>query len=71
MLKLNNVWRFHPPANLDYRAVNEFSELIGKVAAQMDRQEALEHFKDYFAGAAGTTSSWSSSESWAETDLHR
>jgi hypothetical protein len=37
----------------------------------MDRQEALEHFKDYFAGAAGTTSSWSSSENWAETDLNR
>jgi hypothetical protein len=70
MLKFNNAWRFHPPASLDYLVVNEFSELIGKIAAQMDRQEVLEHFKDYFAGAAGTTSSWSSSESWAETDLH-
>jgi len=29
----------------------------------------LEHFKGYFAGASGTTSSWSSSESWADSDL--
>lgn len=69
MLKFDNSWRFHPPANLDYGVVNEFSDLIGKIAAQMNRQEALEHFKGYFASAAGTTSSWSSSESWAETDL--
>jgi len=32
-----------------------FSKLIGKVAAQGSRQSILEHFKDFFAGAAGTT----------------
>src|ERR1035438_9581689 len=71
MLKFNNAWRFHSPASVDYRVVIEFSELIGKIAAQGDRQEVLEHFKHYFAGAAGTTSSWSSSASWADTDLQR
>lgn len=69
MLKFNNAWRFHPPASVDYQVVNEFSELIGKIAAQGDLQEVLEHFKHYFAGAAGSTSTWSSSASWAETDL--
>lgn len=69
MLKFNNAWRFHPPAGMDDRVVYEFSDLIGKIAAQGDLQEILEHFKQYFAGAAGTTSSWSSSASWAETDL--
>lgn len=49
--------------------MSQFSALIGKIAAQADRQTILEHFKDHFAGAAGTTSSWSSSVSWAETDL--
>jgi hypothetical protein len=70
MLKFNNAWRFHPPAIVDYQVINEFSELIGKIAAQGDLQEVLEHFKHYFAGAAGATSTWSSNASWAETDLH-
>ena len=71
MLKFENgAWRFHPPASVDNYVVNEFVELIAKIAAQGDLQEVLEHFKSYFAGAAGTTSSWSSSASWAETDLH-
>src|SRR4051794_16644740 len=70
MLKFNNAWRFHPPASVHYRVVNELSELIGKIAAQGDKQEVLEHFKDYFAAAAGTTATWSSSMTWAETDLH-
>ena len=71
MLKFNGAWRFHPPSTLSSQVINEFSDLIGKIAAQGDLQEVLEHFKNYFAGAAGTTSSWSSSASWAETDLHR
>jgi hypothetical protein len=71
MLKFNNAWRFHPPAVLEDTVIGEFFELIGKIAGQGNRKEVLEHFKNYFAGAAGTTSSWSSSTSWAETDLHR
>lgn len=69
MLKFNGTWRFDSPGEIPYGVVNQFSTLIGKVAAQADRQTILEHFKDYFASAAGTTSSWSSSVSWAETDL--
>ena len=44
-------------------------DLIGKAATQRDRQEALEHFKGYFCEASGSSHSWSSSASWAETDL--
>lgn len=31
----------------------------------------LEHFKSYFANAFGSATGWSSSESWAESDLDR
>jgi hypothetical protein len=48
----------------------DFFNLIGKVVIQVDRKKGLEHFKDYFASAAGTTSNSSSSVSWAETDLY-
>jgi hypothetical protein len=50
-------------------AVRAFEALIGKIATQANRWSILEHFKRYFAGAAGTTTSRSSSESWAESDL--
>ena len=43
--------------------------MIGKVATQRDRQESLEHFKEYFCRALGITHVHSSDESWAETDL--
>jgi hypothetical protein len=69
MLKFNNSWRLTTPGPIPQEVVNEFSRLIGKIAAQGPRQSILEHFKRFFAGAAGTTSSWSSSESWAESDL--
>ena len=70
MLKFNGAWRFDTPGPIADGVSEEFSRLIGKVAAQGSRQQILEHFKGFFAGAAGTTSSWSSSTSWAETDLH-
>lgn len=55
MLKFDGSWRFHSP---------------GKIAAQgRKRQRALEHFKSTLAKAAGSTSSWSSNASWAETHL--
>lgn len=50
-------------------AVLELEALIGKIANQANRQGILEHFKRYFARAAGTTTSRSTSESWAESDL--
>lgn len=40
-----------------------------RVAGQGERRRLIEHFKGYFAGAIGASHNWSSSESWAETDL--
>ena len=69
MLKFNGTWRFDSPGQMGGAAVNDFSALIGKVAAQGEQQRILEHFKSYFASAAGGASSWSSNASWAQTDL--
>ena len=76
MLKFHGAWRFRrPPDGALYNsemprgAVNDCVELIGKVARQGSRKEMLEHFKTYFAGAAGISDSSSSSASWAKTDL--
>lgn len=63
-------WRFDSPGRIPGQVESEFSDLIGKMANQGDAQDVLEHFKSYFASAAGITStSWSSSISWAQTDL--
>lgn len=70
MLKFNGEWRFDSPGEIPIGVINAFSDLIGKVASQADRRQVvLEHFKSYFANAMGTASSWSSNESWAESDL--
>jgi hypothetical protein len=70
MLKFDGSWRFHSPGKIAEGVVWQFNALIGKIAAQgRDRQRTLEHFKSAFANAAGSTSSWSSNASWAETDL--
>lgn len=69
MLKFSGAWRFDTPGPIADGVSPDFSRLIGKVAAQGSRQAILEHFKDFFAGAAGSTCSWSSSASWAESDL--
>lgn len=47
-------------------AVNDFNGLVHTIAAQGDTWDLLELFKTKFAGGA----SWSSSESWAVSDLH-
>lgn len=70
MLKFNGAWRFKSPGSIAGGVESEFSRMIGRIASQGDRQPILEHFKAYFAGAAGVSSSWSSSASWAETDLY-
>ena len=67
MLKFNGTWRFDSPGPMASAAVSDFSVLIGKVAAQGEQQRILEHFKSYFACAAGAASSWSSNASWAQT----
>ena len=69
MLNFNGASRFESPGEIPYQVVNEFSELIGRITTQGEKQTILEHFKSYFASAAGTTSSWSSNASWAQTDL--
>jgi hypothetical protein len=69
MLKFNDAWRFDSPGPIPPGVVHSFSDLIGKIVSQGDRHRLLEYFKAYFAEAAGFTSNWSSSASWAETDL--
>ena len=77
-LKFIGAWRFRSPADgkflnesIPEAAVSECIDLIMKIATQEDdRQRIIEHFKDHFCKAAGATHSWSSSLSWAETDLH-
>jgi hypothetical protein len=71
-LHFPGAWRFSIPAGsqpIPIKAVNDFSQLIVKVAAQAGGWEILELFKSNFAGTVGSTSGWSSSESWATTDL--
>ena len=75
-LRFNGAWRFSPPEDgryhnksIPYDAVEEFIAMVAKVATQGNRQGVLEHFKDHFCVALGTTHFRSSSESWAETDL--
>ena len=69
-LEFDASWRFEaPPGEVPNQLINEFSTLISKIATQRPGQATLEHFKKYFAPAAGTTSSWSSSAGWAQSDL--
>lgn len=75
-LRFNGTWRFDPPPDgrfhnrsIPEAAIAEVIELIHRVATQGDQQSVLEHFKGYFCHASGTSHTWSSSASWAETDL--
>lgn len=76
MLKFKGSWRFTPPPDgiwknesIPSSALDDFYDLIAKTATQGHRQRILEHFKGAFCAVIGTTHVWSSSESWAETDL--
>jgi hypothetical protein len=68
MLTFNGAWRFDSPGEIANGVVDGFSTLIAGIAGQGNRQAILEHFKSYFANAAGMTSSRSSNASWAQTD---
>ncbi|MBA8909913.1 hypothetical protein [Aminobacter ciceronei] len=71
-MNFNGQWRFDSPGKIPDGVNREFNTLVGKIASQGNsRQAILEHFKRYFAGVIGATSSTSSSESWAESDLDR
>lgn len=50
-------------------AVDEFLEMINVIAGQTSPRSVYEHFKRYFAPAAGVTYVGSSSEDWAGSDL--
>jgi hypothetical protein len=70
-LRFPGIWRFTPPPDGSYinceipdTAIREFIDIIDKVSGQGQRWHILEHFKSFFG-----TSSRSSSESWAESDL--
>ena len=67
MLNFDGSWRFDTPGPIPDVVSNAFFELIGRIATPDNRKEILEHFN--FASAAGASSSWSSSSSWAESDL--
>jgi hypothetical protein len=67
MLQYDNSWRFESPGKISNAVESDFGDIIRKLAR--GQQDVLEHFKSYFATAAGSTSSWSSSSSWAESDL--
>lgn len=68
-MKLQPGWRFGSPGEIDIALVRRFSELIGLMASQGSRRGTFEHFKGYYAGPAGRQNAYSSSESWAESDL--
>jgi hypothetical protein len=51
--------------------VHAFADFISRIIAQGSRQALLEHFKGYFAGAAGVPHYISSSMSWAQSDLQQ
>jgi hypothetical protein len=70
MLKFNSAWRFDSPGAIQIEVVNNFFHLIAKVAAQGNHKGILEHFKSYFAVAAGFTTNQSSSADWAASDLN-
>jgi hypothetical protein len=69
MLIFEGRWRFESPGAVPIAVSHKFSELVGRIASQGERWDILEHFKYYFAGAAGCTAHRSSSESWADSDL--
>lgn len=64
--------RGSPETALPPAVVGEFENLIGLIAAQVDRrQDILEHFKSAFCAVLGIPNWHSSDESWAQTDLER
>lgn len=73
MLNFLGAWRFRPPAGCEpipNGVVNEIFDLIKRTAVQDEEyQRTLERFKTFFARVSDAGDSWSSSASWAETDL--
>ena len=71
MLNFDPNWRLMPPGKIAPDVIPEFAVLISRVAGQFgNRQPIIEHYKRYFADAAGQPCYQSSSLSWAESDLN-
>jgi hypothetical protein len=70
MLEFNPDWRFDSPGAISPFVRHGFAALISLCIVGDNAKTVFEHFKYYFATAAGTTASASSSTSWAETDLN-
>ncbi|BAY75895.1 hypothetical protein NIES25_23440 [Nostoc linckia NIES-25] len=70
-LQFPDLWRFKssPDSVIPNAVIDEFEKLIGIIVAKGNRWELLESFKESFAHSVGSTSVWSTSESWARTDL--
>ena len=70
MLNFDGAWRFDSPGEITSGVVRDFSDLIGKIAAQFpNRQAVLEHFKRYFASSANEPYWPSTNLRFAEGDL--
>jgi hypothetical protein len=71
VLKFDSSWRHDSPGAVPIGVVRAFSEFISRIAPPNDRYSLLEHFKQYFAQAAGADYHPSSNQSWAQTDLDK
>jgi hypothetical protein len=70
MLNFNPSWRLVSPGPIARGVITEFATLIRRVAGSYDnRKPIIEHYKRYFADAAGRPHHDSSSLDWAESDL--
>lgn len=68
MLKFNKDWEYEPPSAIPAEVRADFYKHIVRIASKGGQKSILEHFKDHFAAAAGTTAGSSSSVSWAASD---
>lgn len=71
MLQFDNRWRFDSPGRIEPGVDAAFLDLINRICGQGSRKALLEHFKSYFAAAAGVPHHASSDSGWAGTDLER
>jgi hypothetical protein len=70
MLNFDPAWRFASPGPIANGVADDFVILIKRVSGQQtNRQHVIEHYKTYFADAAGRPSYTSTSLSWAVSDL--
>jgi hypothetical protein len=70
VLNFDPSWRLMPPGKIARGVAADLAVLIKRVAGQHgNRQYIFEHYKRYFADAAGRPHHQSSSLRWAESDL--